>query len=114
VDSRSFPILPQSVTTAKDGHDARTGRFTRGNRAASGNRTAKKAASFRRELFRVVKVADVAAIVQKVVDQAKAGEPWAVRLLFDRLLGPCLPIDVETRLRALEDVLLRGNRHGHL
>ena len=76
---------------------------------------AKRAASFRQALFRSVKVADVEAIACKVVDQAKAGEPWAVRLLLDRLLGPCLPIDVEARLKALEEVLLlRGNYRGHV
>jgi hypothetical protein len=42
---------------------------------------------FRTLLLETVQDADLQAVVQKLVEEARAGAPWAVKELLDRLLG---------------------------
>jgi hypothetical protein len=53
-------------------------------------------------MFAAVKAGDVRAIVLKLLEQAKAGEPWAVKLALEYLCGPPRDVDLEDRLAALE------------
>ena len=76
----------QPSKTGADGRDA-TGRFAAGNRIAKGNPSAAKMAKLRAKLLECVSEEDFAAVVKAVVDAARAGESWAVREFFDRLLG---------------------------
>ena len=69
-------------------HDSR-GRFLPGNRAAvgRGNPHADRVHAWRNALAATVTEADLRAVIATVVEQAKAGERWAVRELLDRCLG---------------------------
>ena len=78
------------------------GRFAPGNRFGKGNGIARKVARFRTSMFAAVKAGDVRAIVLKLLEQAKAGEPWAVKLALEYLCGPPRDVDLEDRLAALE------------
>lgn len=63
------------------------GRFTRGNSGGPGNPHIKAVAAWRSALVRVVSPKDIEAVIKKLLECAKAGEPWAVRELLDRCLG---------------------------
>ena len=76
----------QPSKTGGDGRDA-TGRFAAGNRIAKGNPGAAKMAKLRAKLLECVSEEDFAAVVKAVVDAARAGESWACKEFFDRLLG---------------------------
>lgn len=63
------------------------GTFTRGNRV---NPSGKPKGARHKATMMAEKVlgADAADIVKKVVASAKAGEPWAVKLVIERILPP--------------------------
>jgi hypothetical protein len=88
-----------------DGKDVMTGRFAAGNKCAKGNATPRKAATFRAKLFRCVTPADFRAIVQKLVAEAKAGQPWAIKLALQYLVGRAEDVEMHERLLILETVL---------
>ena len=92
---------PPPSTTDCDGRDRR-GRFAIGNRLSKGNAAARKAAKCRAKLFATVSTKDFAAVVKQLVEKAKAGESWAVKLLFAYMIGEPLPLDIEERITALE------------
>jgi len=70
------------------------GRFLPGNPGGPGNPQARNVATWRKALADTVSFEDVTEVTQKLVDAAKAGEPWAVHELFDRLLGkPHVSVD---------------------
>lgn len=68
--------------------DPTTGRFTKGNKAAVGRAQpfAERRAQYTRMLMDIPDEA-VKAVIDKLVECAKAGEQWAVKELFDRVLG---------------------------
>jgi hypothetical protein len=70
----------------KSGRDPK-GRFLTGNPGGPGNPLAKSASQLRSMLLTAVSADDVRAIVKKLVEQARAGEPWAIKELLDRMLG---------------------------
>ena len=81
--------LPAEARDAK-------GRFLRGNPGGPGNPQAHNVAAWRKALADAVSPDDVAEVTRKVIEAAKAGEPWAIHELFDRLLGkPSVQIDFE-------------------
>lgn len=90
-----------SANTPNGGRDVR-GRFAKGNPGGPGNPHAKKVAQLRSALLRAVSMSDLRAVVKKLVDLALAGDVPAARLIMDRLLGPSVPLDIETRLAELE------------
>ena len=96
-------------TNGPDGRDAR-GRFAKGNTGGPGNPHARKVAQLRSALLRAVSAGDLRAVVTQLVDQAKAGDVQAARLLLDRLFGPAVSIDFEMPLSELEEGLARGSR----
>ena len=63
------------------------GRFARGNSGGPGNPHIKTVAAWRSALARVVSPADIEAVLRKLLERAKAGEPWAIKELLDRCLG---------------------------
>src|SRR5262245_54917021 len=69
-----------------NGRDAR-GRFTVGNPGGPGNPFGQRSAAFREALFQAVTPEDVRAVAAKLVAEAKAGQPWAVKEFFDRCVG---------------------------
>jgi hypothetical protein len=84
------------------GRDGR-GRFAKGNRVSKGNVAARKAAQCRAKLFSAVTTKDFVDVVKQTVALAKAGQPWAVKLLLEYLLGAPQPWDVLERLENLEE-----------
>ncbi len=55
-------------------------------------------------LLKTVSVADLQEVITGLIKAAKAGDVSAAKLLFDRLLGPALPLDIEEGLKALEEI----------
>ena len=63
------------------------GRFVKGNAGGPGNPHAASVARLRARIVEAVTDGDLADVVRALVQAAKAGEPWAVRELLDRLIG---------------------------
>ena len=78
------------------------GTFAPGHKFATGNGISRKVARFRTSMFAAAKAGDVRAIVAKLLEEAKAGEPWAVKLALEYLCGPPRDVDLEERLAVLE------------
>ena len=97
------------LQTGANGRQAR-GRFAPGNKAAKGNGQARKVARFRAAMFSAVKAGDVRAIVVQLVQEAKAGQPWAVKLALEYLCGPPRDVDLDERLTALEAAVLERDK----
>ena len=96
--------------TAKNGRRS-DGKFQRGNQVARGHRGPHKAAQFRARLFAAVSAKDFGAIVRRLVDDAKTGKQWAVKLLMAYLLGEPRALDALMEVEAMRAELerLRGN-----
>ena len=72
------------------------GRFVPGNPGGPGNPQARNVAAWRGALASAVSAEDIAEVTGKLIEEAKAGEPWAVRELLDRCLGkPHVQIDLQ-------------------
>jgi len=80
------PLATVSDGPPNNGHDAQ-GRFTKGNKAARGNPFARRMAKLRSIALDAVTEEDVRAVVRKLVDQAKAGDSAAAKLLLAYVLG---------------------------
>lgn len=86
---RKRAIIPLSTVTdsrPKNGHDAK-GRFTRGNKEARGNPFARRLGKLRALVLDAVLDEDVRAVIRKLVDLAKAGNPAAAKLLLAYVIG---------------------------
>ena len=83
------------------GRDGR-GRFVTGNGGGPGNPLGPAVARLRAELVAAVTPADVRAIAQALVQQARGGDTLATRILFSYVLGRPLEFDVLERLESLE------------
>jgi len=94
------PIKTPSETV-KNGWD-NWGRFGKGNQAARGNSVPRKAAQFSAKLFSAVSLADFSAIVRATIADAKKGDRYAHKLLFDSLIGPSIQIDLLEKMEQLE------------
>jgi hypothetical protein len=95
----------EPIEAVSDGRDIATGRFTPGNQCSRGNAITRKAAAFRGKLFRCVSTADFADIVKALVEAAKAGQPWAVKLALQYLAGRSEDVELHQRLVILETTL---------
>ena len=73
-------------TNRGNGRDE-NGRFVRGCKPGPGNPHAASVAAWRNALADTVTLADFEEVVRKLVERAKAGEPWAVKELLNRCLG---------------------------
>ncbi len=81
------------------------GQFAPGNKGGPGNPHAKRVARLRGLLLNAVSDEDLKAVVNKLVEQAKAGDMAAIRELLQRLLGPPVELDFTERLEALETMI---------
>ena len=93
------------------GADGRTneGKFTKGNQCSVGNksRTSEKAKALKRVLLEAVTEKDIKVIAKKMLSQAKSGDQYARKELFDRLWGRAIQeVDLgeETR-KTIFDIL---------
>lgn len=74
------------------GRDDR-GRFCKGNPGGPGNPNVTRLAQWRGALEVVVEPERLRRVVERLIEAAEAGEPWAVKELLDRTLGkPTQPI----------------------
>ena len=94
-----------SAVSAVSGGRRYNGTFAPGHKFAKGKPHAAKVQKLRSGLLKAVSVADLQAVVKRLIDAAKGGDVSAAKLLFDRLLGPPLPLDIEERMKALEERL---------
>ena len=96
-------IEPSPIGTNGD-RDSR-GRFAPGCPGGPGNPHAKQVAALRSALLEAVTPEDVAAIIAKLIAQAKDGDLPSAREVLSRALGPPIPADLLERLERLETLL---------
>ncbi len=94
--------LDSDPSTNGPGGRNRRGQFTTGNRISTGNPFGGKVARFRSALFSSVTVGDFRDVAGVLLERAKDGKPWAVKLLLEYLCGPPRDLDLELRLQELE------------
>jgi hypothetical protein len=102
--------MSEASSVAANGR-RQNGTFAPGHKFAKGKPHAAKVQKLRSALLNAVKVEDLKAIVTQLVTVAKEGDVSAAKLLFDRLLGPPLPLDIEERLKAVERLLQERLSH---
>jgi hypothetical protein len=79
-------------------HRNANGTFKAGNPGGPGNPNARAVAHFRQLLINAVTDEEWQAITRKVIEQALKGKPWAVRELWDRILGkPKVSVEVQEK-----------------
>lgn len=72
------------------------GRFLPGNSGGPGNPYAARVGEWRQALADAVTPEVITEVTNELVKAAKAGQPWAVKEIFDRCLGKATqPIEVE-------------------
>ena len=94
-------------------HDAVTGCFTAGNKAALGRShpAARRVKRLRAELLRVITPRDIRRIIEALLREAEAGNVQAARELLNRALGPAESVDLlesVENLEALVETLVEG------
>jgi len=77
------------------------GRFLKGNPGGPGNPYARRVAQFRAALLARIKVGDLRAIADRLVEQAKAGDLLAIREVLNRTVGH-VPKHVDRLTETLE------------
>jgi hypothetical protein len=93
-----------------DGRRGEDGRFAKGNPGGPGNPLGGKVARLRSVLVDAVTPEDMAHIARVLVDQAKRGDPKAIRELLNRILGRPVEADLIQRLDTLEAALRERGR----
>ena len=85
-----------------EGRDV-SGKFTAGNRESTKTRRPRQRTSmFRAELLRKITRADFSAIIDALLEQARAGERWAVVEVIRLLVGKPGEIELDERLKSVE------------
>ena len=84
-----------------NGRDGR-GRFAPGNRGGPGNPHAAQVSRLRSALLDAITPDDMKAIISALIGKAKAGDVHAASVLFERVLGKPLEIDIIERIESLE------------
>ena len=96
----------QPSTNGDNGRDRdERGRFTTGNSGGPGNPYARRVAQLRSALIACVTDDDLQQVASAMIAAAKGGDVAAARLLFDRVLGPAVPVDVIEKIEALEQAV---------
>ena len=95
-------VIEMSPTGNGDnGRDAQ-GRFAPGNRGGPGNPHAAQVSRLRSALLDAITPDDMRAIVAALIEKARSGDVHAASVLFDRVLGKPLEVDIIDRIEALE------------
>ena len=81
------------------------GQFVTGNKAGRGRPIGSRVDMLRRALIEAVTVEDISEIIRGLIEQAKAGNLTAAKIVFDRVLGGAINIDILERhgLPTMED-----------
>jgi hypothetical protein len=94
------------ASAALPSHGRRTnGTFAPGHKFSKGNPHAAKIQKLRCSLLAAVSASNLKAVIKALIAEAEAADVAAAKLLFDRLLGPSLPLDMEARMISLEEKL---------
>ena len=88
----SISDLP--LSTGDNGRK-KDGKFGQGNKFGGGNPNHKKACQLRSSLFKAVTQTDLRKIIKSMVKAAADGDVQAARLVFERMLGPAVAIDLD-------------------
>lgn len=100
------PFEPFDDGDAQRGSD---GRFRPGNRGGPGNPRAQHARQLRQRLdealFKVAAPDRLVNVVDSLLKAAEAGDIAAIRLVFDRLMGPVVDAATAERIENLEQQL---------
>ena len=83
---KSGKSKPPSNGNGRNQRDGK-GRFIDGNTASSGNPYVRQLHDWRKAFYGAVTPADMKALAKVLLKQAKAGEPWAIKEVLDRMLG---------------------------
>ena len=78
--------MKEPLANGDNGRD-KQGRFAVGNKGGPGNPYARRVAQMRRAMLNAVSDEDLNEIVTNLIEQAKRGDPQAIKILFDRLFG---------------------------
>lgn len=100
LDDEPSPSVPNGRTS--------DGRFTAGNRLARGNPLARQVQALRTALLSAVTPDDLVVVTKRLVKEARTGNLVAMKILYDRLLGPSIAVDLLERLERIEEVLEIG------
>lgn len=82
-----------------EGRDKKTGRFMKGCKGGPGPPLGSRIARLNYAAIAAVSDVDIAAIVSKLIEKAKAGDVKAATLLFDRFIRK-VPQEVEVKALA--------------
>jgi len=82
------------------------GRWQPGNKAGRGNPLARRVQAIRVALVSAISAEDIKAVVQTLIQKAKAGDVAAAKIIFDRAAGPAQALDFDLRLTELENRVL--------
>jgi hypothetical protein len=89
-------VDPSAGSTAPEGTSQRDprGRFVQGNKGGPGNPFARRMAQFRKVVLDAVTDEDIEAAARKLIEQARAGDLAAIRILFSYAIGkPTAAVD---------------------
>ena len=84
-----------------NGRDGR-GRFAPGNRGGPGNPHAAQVSRLRSALLDAITPDDMRAIISALIGKARSGDVHAASVLFERVLGKPLELDIIDRIETLE------------
>jgi hypothetical protein len=94
------------------GHRDLKSRWKPGNKAGRGNPLAKQVQAIRVALVSAVTAADIQAVIQRLLQQAKAGDVASAKIIFERAVGPAEALDFDLRLTELENQVLESHNKG--
>lgn len=113
-----MPRLPRrndaeqpSPSVPNGGRNAR-GRFVKGNKLGKGNPLGQRVQALRVSLVDSVSTDDFAAVTKRLVKEALAGDVQAAKLLFDRVLGPSVAVDLVLQIEAMEEEIKKLQNGG--
>ncbi|MEN6386383.1 MAG: hypothetical protein ABFD79_14490 [Phycisphaerales bacterium] len=95
--------MDEPLTNGDNGKDI-NGRFCKGNKFGRGNPHAAKVSKLRAALLKAVKPKEIEAVIKKLLEQAKSGNPDAIKELLDRVIGKPVETDLIERLERLEEL----------
>ena len=105
-------MADQPLGNGANGRDA-GGRFTTGNPGGPGNPIAKRTADVKQAFLEAVTADDQRPSARKLVEQAKAGDANAAKIVLDRVLGKvCAPADPNVQLLPRVFINMPDNVHG--
>lgn len=78
------------------------GQFKKGNRGGPGNPLSRQVNRLRTAMLSQVKEGNIKTVLKQLIEKAEGGDLAAAKILFDRVFGPPLPVDIIQRLEDLE------------